>query len=738
MALPHCTPLETLCDFCEKIDLEAIFDPQAPDTKFDLGSYEAICSRASSCSFCNVIVEYVNNYHRQDIENIPRLKQRYLGEGHRWTSYLSRCGYHSEYLDYMQGQYKEGKIQVPAGPERIARLDLQGARFEICQLFDNGLPSQTQRLRERLVTTTKLDVSLLKHWLQTCCTIHGNHCEKPSWLSPAEPENLRLIDIRMNSVIQAHPSHRYAALSYVWGGPQYTITETQMRILPFELPKAPVLSQTIADAMSLCQSIGIDYLWVDALCITQDPPINDDKAFQLQQMDRIYRSAVLTICAASSESAKHGISELRARPHFQNIVSFKGKRYVVLEGTVERDVDSNPWNWRGWTYQERVLSRRLLILTRKQTYWVCQSDIWAESTVCEPSDPSIMHQFRSQDTPPKPPQRGYSFGQTVLIEGATSFENQDLLFATYEALMQEYTRRTLGTPRDGLNAIQGIFNLIAETGPCRGVKFIHGLPTARFDLALLWKPFTRARKMHSDRKDRVVPTWSWASWFSTSGPATYYDMSDFFCYSSIRGAVTWYVLGKDGVSKLLAAKDVESTKGVCGLPWTGESPPVPPPLPGSIIPRDEFYLHFYTSTARFSIGARLEWDSLRPAVDNLPVNMRPFVQDWTGNHTYEVLDRTGVCIGHVILVDSDISAFRFGTWEFVFLSYANDFDQMVHEDSLATLNGLRDAKGKHDIVSCMMVGRDQETGFVERCAVGKVLQSAWEAEVVGAEWVVLG
>ena len=102
--------------------------------------------------------------------------------------------------------------------------------------------------------------------------------------------------MRTNSVILAPAGYRFAALSYLWGGSQYIVSDNEMRNLPFQLPHAPVLSQTIVNAMSLCEQLDIGYLWVDALCITQGPTVNPDKAFQLQQMDCIYRSAVLTIC----------------------------------------------------------------------------------------------------------------------------------------------------------------------------------------------------------------------------------------------------------------------------------------------------------------------------------------------------------------------------------------------------------------------------------------------------------
>ena len=235
-----------------------------------------------------------------------------------------------------------------------------------------------------------------------------------------------------------------------------------------------------------------------------------------------------------------------------------------------------------------------------------------------------------------------------------------------------------------------------------------------------------------------IPTWSWGSWFADNGPGAYYDMSDFFSYPIIEGAVTWYILNKDGTSCLLSAKSSESARDVCGLP-TGLNPFAPPKLSSAHVRQNNFYLHFLSTVAMFKIGEQLPWDTLRPTAERFPRPWQPFVQHWTANHTYQLLDRNRLCIGHIILPDAEIEDSIDDACEFVFLSYANAFDAMVHEKPRASLNDLRPNRhDEYNIVSCMMIRRDKTTGFASRSAVGKVLQSAWEAAVSKAEWVVLG
>ena len=51
--------------------------------------------------------------------------------------------------------------------------------------------------------------------------------------------------------------------------------------------------------------------------------------------------------------------------------------------TVPEGVDQAVWNTRGWTFQERVLSERLLFVTDKQILFKCRHGSNSEDVVSE-------------------------------------------------------------------------------------------------------------------------------------------------------------------------------------------------------------------------------------------------------------------------------------------------------------------------------------------------------------------
>ncbi|KAF8246851.1 hypothetical protein K440DRAFT_503036, partial [Wilcoxina mikolae CBS 423.85] len=91
---------------------------------------------------------------------------------------------------------------------------------------------------------------------------------------------------------------RFVALSYVWGPPPHRQTvrrnfEPHSRRLPPCTDSEDRLPKTIQDAMEVTREMGFRYLWVDALCIVQDDPV--EVKTQILQMNKVYGQAAFTI-----------------------------------------------------------------------------------------------------------------------------------------------------------------------------------------------------------------------------------------------------------------------------------------------------------------------------------------------------------------------------------------------------------------------------------------------------------
>lgn len=115
---------------------------------------------------------------------------------------------------------------------------------------------------------------------------------------------------------------RYAALSYCWGGDQLVkTTQKLMQVWSKDIPLSE-LAKTIQDAIYVTRKLGLQYLWVDAVCIIQvsvrprcrvstvNTSQDDSKyvAYQMSQMPAIYQGAYVTIIAGSAGEVAKGSS----------------------------------------------------------------------------------------------------------------------------------------------------------------------------------------------------------------------------------------------------------------------------------------------------------------------------------------------------------------------------------------------------------------------------------------------
>jgi hypothetical protein len=318
---------------------------------------------------------------------------------------------------------------------------------------------------------------------------------------------------------------RFIALSYVWGASQrFTLQSGNID----ELAKAGALknnlvSKTVTDAIYLAESLGVPYVWVDACCIIQDSL--DDKKAQIASMHAIYGTAIFTIIAASGQDADAGLPGVRPNTRFveqeeilirtkTNPASQTESSCLSLLTTLNplalpglHYLEETTWNSRGWTMQERVLSRRVMVFTQEQVFWVCNEATFCEESYFEHSNRFIRF-------------HGSALELTLRRSFRNFYESEDprdRFWAQYQDFVKRFTRRNFtydGDVYDGFSAIlQAMSNLSHD-------EFLWGLPRQRLELGLSWTTFTgQVRRaglstLPMTKKNVQVPfpSWSWMGW----------------------------------------------------------------------------------------------------------------------------------------------------------------------------------------------------------------------------------
>ncbi|PVH83463.1 HET-domain-containing protein, partial [Cadophora sp. DSE1049] len=101
---------------------------------------------------------------------------------------------------------------------------------------------------------------------------------------------------------------KYATLSHCWGSPgsprPLTTTgptlDARMAGVSFnDLPR------TFQDAIAVTRGLGLNYLWIDSLCIIQES--REDWTKESQEMQNVYANAVFNISADSASDSSMGL-----------------------------------------------------------------------------------------------------------------------------------------------------------------------------------------------------------------------------------------------------------------------------------------------------------------------------------------------------------------------------------------------------------------------------------------------
>jgi Heterokaryon incompatibility protein (HET) len=387
--------------------------------------------------------------------------------------------------------------------------------------------------------------------IRECLSIHD--CGRSSISRLLEIARLdlpkRLLDLGDNIklVDNVQSDWNYAALSYCWGVyelnainlksndtsatttpdflKRFSLTTSSTISKHMENIPIEVLPKTIRDAIAITRRLGIQYLWVDCLCIIQDSDI--DWEIESPKMGTIYHRAKVTISVDRGDNMDSGCfndsDNVRSFAANQSLLKFgqhnfqsngqaiyfreysKGEGIRVFNSTTVdliKKSQEDPFNHalgsrlesRAWCFQERVLSSRILHYSMSQLYWECDHCF-------EPEDPSLSF---------KVSKNGASLYSPLFTSRRASLEltnNTDLIMTWCYHMLEDYCGRKVTFPSDRLPAISSIarlFNLQLQT------EYVAGIFASVVHVGLAWAA-QNPQAPPDNAEQNGLPSFSWIS-----------------------------------------------------------------------------------------------------------------------------------------------------------------------------------------------------------------------------------
>jgi hypothetical protein len=298
-------------------------------------------------------------------------------------------------------------------------------------------------------------MSRIKSWVRVCDQKHKD-C---AFLSANRPQPKRILDISGPRPVVIHTNFeegRYIALSYCWGksGKNILLTEATFDQFTSTGIDTDTLPKTIQDAIVVCRSLGIRYLWIDALRIVQREPDLKDFIAEAPRMSDYYGNAYLTLIAGSAQDCAEGFLNKRNDPKsapceiiydrtdFPTDKDMEGTVKVFLSPSQSR----GPVQDRAWTFQESALSQRSLIYGPEQIQFVCPTcAIFEDGEFQKISSPDERLPFNPT-------------GYPKIHHLVRHHDKAAVLFRAYEiwfGVLYSYTSRDLSDSQDKLAAIAG-------------------------------------------------------------------------------------------------------------------------------------------------------------------------------------------------------------------------------------------------------------------------------------------
>ncbi|KAM0335225.1 hypothetical protein ACHAQA_000267 [Verticillium albo-atrum] len=564
------------------------------NSRNSFASFSEVRARRTLCRFCDLTTRAIERYSPDRIDGVATLSLRW--EFDSWENAHERSANRTRRIRLAWHERNGQKIVVYL--LFLGRTPMQ----PLSPSTGAGMASSPPRIATELDSATEKQ-KLVKSWVDDCVKNHEPRCRqghgdrsefrkliKGTFFGVIDVQDMQLKQL---PIVSDEPS-QYVALSYVWGKKktqELYVTKRSNVMLHIQtngLQKAwDQLPKTIQDAILLVKQLGERYLWIDSLCIVQDSASSWE--LNAKSMHLVYGNAHLTICAADGDTD----TGLLAMNEFPEEVQrrYPPLKVEVLPGVpllatrpVEAIIQDSRWSQRGWTFQERLLSRRCLIFADRQLYFQCRSSAASQQT--STNGIAMNWSLDWQNSPLR-----------------TLRELQRKAFWYYMYSVTLYTRRHLTKSKDVLAAFSGVSWLLQEH---MNAPLFYGLPMSHFDLALLWAPSDKLevrgkRRRNGNEADCTedmsscgacrhgeegygaqFPSWSWAGW--QGGKVEYRDemlegaLANVQEWLKNHTWIRWYVRDREGNLRPLWDKDVLGGDRSEERSWRGYAGKPPSPL----------------------------------------------------------------------------------------------------------------------------------------------------------------
>jgi hypothetical protein len=351
-------------------------------------------------------------------------------------------------------------------------------------------------------------------WLDDCRINHKAQCGNLSW-SKHNPR--RLIQIVTDSelkLIDAEdlPKFDYIALSYCWGSGGTSANTTSKNLSSRQnLFNAKDLPKTIQDSLVLVKRLGLNYLWVDQICIVQKSEDDKGEDWDLDNSNMyvVYGNALLTLSACSSENSTDGLFRQRKAWVYPVLPFYFNGQWLVNYDMSLKEVRARaPLSGRAWTLQEERLSPRLLYFCEQRVYWSCSAKQHMEvGTDCRAQS--------SHNDTIYAPQDDYNWLSEAQLFLELRFQGERTsLHREWHGLIEDYCLRSMTRTSDRFRAISGLAVqylsvYLKQDNNLSGQEYLAGLWRLTFADDLAWAVSEAGDPLSS--LIALAPSWSWAS-----------------------------------------------------------------------------------------------------------------------------------------------------------------------------------------------------------------------------------